>query len=402
LTKAIRKSDAIAAEVLERARQSATLRALRTFESAPAARMMLDGRELIVLASNNYLDLAGHPDVVQAAQRAASEWGCAAGGSRLITGTLRCHCELEEELAAFLGEEAALVFSTGYSVNTGAIPALVGEGDVIFSDALVHASIIDGAKLSGASVVVFPHADVCALEERIREARKEARRLLIAVDGVYSMDGDLAPLRDIMRIARDYDAMTIVDDAHGIGCLGTGGRGSVELAEVLGQADLLVGTLGKALGSFGAFVACSSRMRELLINTARSFIFSCALAPPQLAAARAGLRLITSEPWRRQQLRSNAANLRARLSALGLDTAPSTTHIIPIVIGKNDETMTVCEALLERGFFVQGIRYPSVPAGKARLRITPMATHSDEELELFVQALKEIASDPTLGWRALP
>jgi glycine C-acetyltransferase len=386
----MRVSDVVAQEVLAQARASATLRSLRTFDGPAAARMQLDGQSVVMLASNNYLDLSAHPAVVDAAARGARDWGGAAGGSRLISGSLRCHAELEAELAAFFGEEAALVFGSGYMVNIGVIPALVGPGDAIVSDALVHASLIDGARLSRAEVAVFPHADLGALATELQHLRERARRILIVVDGVYSMDGDLAPLREIVALARRFDAMTMVDDAHGVGTLGAAGRGSVELSNVLGQADLLVGTLGKALGSFGAFVACSSAVRDLIVNAARSFIFSCALAPAQVEAARAGLRLLASEPWRRERLQQNAARIRAHLHEVGISTAPSTTHIVPVVLSDNERTLATAAALLERGFFVQAIRYPSVPQGSARLRITPMATHSDADLDGFVTALREV------------
>jgi 8-amino-7-oxononanoate synthase len=395
----MRVSDIVAQQVLEQARSSATLRHLRTFDGPAAARVLLDGQSVVMLASNNYLDLATHPLVVDAAARGARDWGCAAGGSRLISGSLRCHAELEDELAAFFGEEAALVFGSGYMVNTGVIPALVGAGDVIVSDALVHASLIDGARLSRAEVVVFPHADVSALTEVLQRVRSGARRILIVVDGVYSMDGDLAPLREIVALSLRFDAMTMIDDAHGVGALGAAGRGSVELSDLLGQADLVVGTLGKALGSFGAFVACSALVRDLIVNAARSFIFSCALAPAQVEAARAGLRLLASEPWRRERLQQNAARLRARLHDIGVSTAPSTTHIVPVVLGDNERTLALAAALLERGFYVQAIRYPSVPHGSARLRITPMATHSDEDLDRFVEELQELARAPECALR---
>jgi 8-amino-7-oxononanoate synthase len=321
--------------------------------------------------------------------RAIRELGCAAGGSRLINGNLRLHEELEEELAKFLGADAALAFATGYMANVGLIPALVGEGDVVVSDALAHASIIDGCRLSRAAVRVFAHGDLDALEQALREVASTRRRVLLALDGVYSMDGDIAPLAEAVALARQYGAMLLLDDAHGTGVLGAGGRGTQEHCGVREGVDILVGTLGKALGSFGAFVAGSRLLRELLVNQARSFIFSCALAPGPVAAARSALGLVQREPWRREQLQRGARRLREALAQHGISTAPSQTQIVPVVIGESARTMAVCERLLERGFYTQGIRYPSVPEGTARLRITPMATHTDAEIDALAEAVAE-------------
>jgi glycine C-acetyltransferase len=383
------RSDEVADESLSAIRARGTHRRMRVLEGAQAPRMRVDGRDVLLFAGSNYLDLARHDEVVEAAVCAAREWGCAAGGSRLINGNLALHEELEAELAAFLGREAALVFATGYMANVGVVPALVGRGDVVVSDALSHASIVDGCRLSRAEVRVFPHGDTDALEDLLRGVASTHRRVLVAVDGVYSMDGDVAPLAEVVSLARRHGAMVLLDDAHGTGTLGACGRGSAELCEVREGIDVQLGTLGKSLGSFGAFVACSAAVRELLVNTARSFIFSCALAPPQVAAARAALRLVQSEPWRRERLQSNAARLRSGLCDRGISTQPSTTHIVPVIVGQNAATMATCERLLERGFYAQGIRHPSVPEGTARLRLTPMATHSEEEIDALVDALSD-------------
>lgn len=380
---------AVAAETLAAIRARGTHRRMRVLEGAQAPRMIVDRREVLLFAGSNYLDLAAHPEVTEAAARAARDWGCAAGGSRLINGNLALHEALEDELAAFLGVEAALAFSTGYQANLGVIPALLGPGDAVVSDALVHASIIDGCRLSRASVAVFAHGDADALAARLAEVAPAHRRTLVALDGVYSMDGDRAPLAAMLAAARRAGALVLLDDAHGIGCLGAGGRGSAEAAGIaLAEVDVVVGTLGKALGSFGAFVAGSAALRELLVNAARSFIFTCALAPPQVAAARAALALVAREPWRRARLQANAARLRAGLAANGISSAPSDTHIVPVRIGDNARTMAVCEALLARGFYAQGIRHPSVPEGTARLRITPMATHAEAEIDALVEAVR--------------
>jgi 8-amino-7-oxononanoate synthase len=379
----------LARERLDAIRARGTHRRMRVLEGAQAPRMSVDGREVLLFAGSNYLDLAHHPEVVEASVRAARDWGCAAGGSRLITGNLALHERLEEELADFFRSEAALVFGTGYMANVGVVPVLAGPGDAIVSDALNHASIIDGCRLARASVHVFRHADPEALERTLRAVAPAHRRVLVVLDGVYSMDGDVAPLGEMVAAARRHGALVMLDDAHGVGALGKAGRGSAELLGVEDGIDVRCGTLGKALGSFGAFVVGSAALRELLVNFARSFIFSCALAPPQLEAARAALRVIVREPWRRDALAANAARLRARLAERGVSTAPSTTHIVPVVLGGNEVTMEVCEALLDRGFYAQGIRHPSVPEGGARLRITPMATHRPEEIDALAGAIAD-------------
>jgi 8-amino-7-oxononanoate synthase len=381
--------DDVAREKLGAIHARGTHRRMRVLDGAQAPRMIVDGRDVLLFAGSNYLDLAQHPEVVEASARAARDYGCASGGSRLITGNLTLHERLEEELAAFFEAPAALAFSTGYMANAGVIPALVGPQDAVVSDALVHASLIDGCKLARAAVHVFEHGDADSLDAVLRTATAAHRRVLVVLDGVYSMDGDVAPLRELLPVARRHDAMVMLDDAHGAFALGANGRGTAELLDVADGVDVLVGTLGKALGSFGAFVAGSAALRELLINTARPFIFSCALAPPQVEAARAALRIVAREPWRRERLQANAARLRDGLAARGISTAPSTTHIVPVQIGENASTMAICERLLERGFYAQGIRWPSVPEGTARLRITPMATHEAFEIDAFAAALAE-------------
>jgi len=379
----------IAATALAEFRERGTYRRMRVLEGGQGPRMIVDGQDVLLFAGSNYLDLARHPEVVAAATRAAEEYGCAAGGSRLITGNLAIHEQLEEELASFFGHHSGLVFNTGYMANVGVIPALVGAGDFVVSDALSHASIVDGCRLSRAETRIFPHGDVAALEATLREVSAPGRRVLVAVDGVYSMDGDVAPLAEIVPVARRYGAMLLLDDAHGTGALGASGRGCAELHGVAGEVDIHLGTLGKGLGSFGAFVTGSAALRDLLVNTARSFIFSCALSPPQVEAARAALRLVRREPWRRWALQRNARMLRDGLAARGISTAPSTTHIIPVVIGNNARSMAVCESLLARGFYAQGIRHPSVPQGTARLRLTPMATHTREDIAALVDAIAD-------------
>jgi len=379
--------EAIAAEVLDAVRARGTHRRLRVLAGAQAPRMRVEGREVLLFAGSNYLDLAHHPEVVEAAERGARDHGCASGGSRLICGNLELHEALECELAKFLGQGSALAFATGYMANLGVITALVGEGDVILSDALAHASIVDGCRLSRADVRVVPHGDLDALEAQLRSRTAPGRRTLVVADGVYSMDGDTAPLAELVPLVRRWGAMLLLDDAHGTGTLGATGRGTPELCGVADEIDVWTGTLGKALGSFGAFAAGSPALRELLVNVSRSFIFTCALPPPQVEAARAAIRLIAAEPWRRIRLQALARRLRTRLADAGISTAPSTTHVVPVVVGGNEETMALCERLLRRGFYTQGIRHPSVPVGTARLRITPMATHAEAEVDALADAI---------------
>jgi 8-amino-7-oxononanoate synthase len=391
--------DAIADERLAEIRAAGTYRRMRRLSGPQGPRITVDDRRVLHFAGSNYLDLAHHPEVIEAAARAARDESCAVGGSRLICGNLDSHEALEAELAEFLGCEAALVFSSGYMANAGVLPALLRPGDVVFSDALNHASIVDACRLARANVRVFAHGDVAALERLLAEDRRSDetrdRRRLLVLDGVYSMDGDVAPLSEMTRAARQYDAIVVLDDAHGFAVLGPTGRGTAELLGVENDIDVYVGTLGKAIGSFGAFVAGSAKLRELLVNDARTFIFTCALAPPQVAAARAALRVVRREPERRERITSNARALRQRLGASGVDTQPSTTHIVPIAIGDNARTMAVCERLLERGFYAQGIRYPSVPEGTARLRVTVMSAHTEEDIAALADAIAdELAPGP--------
>jgi glycine C-acetyltransferase len=348
--------------------------------------------EVLLFAGSNYLDLSHHPDVVEAASQAAHEWGCASGGSRLISGNLELHEAFEEEIASFTGCDAALLFNSGYAANLGIIPALVGQGDVVVSDSLNHASIIDGVRLSQAKAKVFPHGDSAAFDKVLSEVSGGEARVLVALDGVFSMDGDIAPLATMVENAHRHGAMVLLDDAHGTGTLGDGGRGSGAHCGVLEEVDVQIGNLAKGLGSFGAYVAGPRELRDLLINVARSFIFTCALPPPQVAAARAALKLVRDEPWRRWQLQCNAARLRERLGEAGISTEPSQTHIVPVILGDNERTMQVCEELLTRGYYVQGIRHPSVAQGSARLRITPMATHTAEEIDALADCLVEVVA----------
>jgi 8-amino-7-oxononanoate synthase len=347
--------------------------------------VLLDGKPVLLLCSNNYLGLADHPSLRQAAADAAMRWGVGAGASRLVSGTMTIHRRLEERLAAFKGRESALVFGSGYLANAGTIAALARPGDVVFSDELNHASIIDGCRLSRADVFVYEHCDMEHLEWGIVEA--EGRGALIVTDSVFSMDGDVAPLAEIVELAERFGLRTMVDEAHGTGVLGPEGRGALAELGLENQVDVIVGTLGKALGSYGAFVACDEQMARYLVNAARTFIFSTALPPPAVAAALAGLDLLEREPRRVEKLAANAAALRQELEREGFDVGGSRTQIIPLVIGEAELAMRICEAALARGVFAQAIRPPTVPVMTSRLRLAVMATHREAELRAAARTL---------------
>jgi 8-amino-7-oxononanoate synthase len=380
------------AERLEELRERGLYRRLRLVEGSRGARVLLDGREVLLLCSNDYLGLTAHPRLREAAAEAALRWGTGAGASRLISGNMEPHRHLEERLAAFKGCEGALLFGSGYLANIGAISALAGRNGVVFSDELNHASIVDGCRLARAETFVYRHGDVEHLAWGLRQA--EGRGSLIVSDGLFSMDGDVAPLAELVELARRHGCRLMVDEAHATGALGPGGRGTVAAAGLSGEVDLIVGTLGKALGSYGAYVCAGGELVDYLLNTARPFIFSTAPPPPVLAAARAALELLEEEPRRVERLRSNARFLRSALAAEGLEPGGSGTQIVPVEVGAAAPTMELCERLLEGGVFAQGIRPPTVPEGSSRLRFTVMATHEVDDLrraaELTGAAAREL------------
>ena len=370
-------------------------RRLRCVDGAQDTWIRVEGRRALLLCSNNYLGLASHAALGEAASKAATDFGVGAGASRLISGSMRLHHTLEERLAALKGTEAALLFTSGYQANIGTITALVGPDDAIFSDELNHASIIDGCRLSRARVSVYPHGDVAALEALV--ACSAARRRLIVTDSIFSMDGDVAPLAAICEVAERHGAMVMVDEAHATGVVGAHGGGVVEAEGLQDRITVQMGTLGKALGTFGAFVAARRAVIDLLINTARSFIYTTALPPPVVAATLAALHVIATEPERRQRLTDNAALLRRGLCQLGLDLGPVPAsglpgHIMPVRIGATQETMRLCERLLAAEVFVQGIRPPTVPLGTARLRATVMSTHTLQDIEFAVRQFQHVFS----------
>ena len=381
---------------IERLKRKDSYRWFRAMEGATGPRMQVDGREVIVLCSSNYLGLASHPRLKAAAIEATDRLGVCSAASRLIAGNNELYRALEDRLAGLKGRDAALVYSTGYMANLGVISAVVKEGDVVYADALSHASVIDGCRLSRAAVKFFPHNDAGALESLLK-SDMGFRRKLVVVDGVYSMDGDLAPLPDLAKLAKRYDALLMLDDAHGTGVLGDKGGGTLEhygLDDPNG-VDIEIGTLGKALGTFGAYVVGSRSLREYLINRSRSLIFTCALAPSALAAAIAALEILQDEPEHRRRLWDNVRHFREGLHALGLSTEPSVTHILPVMTHERQRTMQLSERLLELGVFCQGIRPPTVPPGTSRLRFTVTAAHSrgdlDQALAAVEQAFREFA-----------
>ena len=349
---------------------------------------MLDGRRVIDFSSNDYLGLAGDPRIARVAADALIDGSTGAAAARLLSGTQAAHVDLEREIARFKAAQAALLFPSGYAANIGTIQALVGRRDVIYADRLNHASLIDGARLSRAEVRVFPHMDLDALRTMLESDAGSFRRRLIVVDGVFSMDGDIFPLADLVAIAREFGAWTYVDDAHATGVLGANGRGSAEHCGVEGEIDVIMGTLGKAVGTIGAFVCGSSVLIEYLMNRARAFIFTTASPPAFAAATLEGLRIVSSEPERRVKLRRNARYLRTRLREIGHSPAgEDDSYIVPIMLGESERSTHVGNALREAGYLVGAVRPPTVPMGQSRLRITVSAAHEASHIDGLVNAI---------------
>ncbi len=367
-------------------------RRLRLVSGPQGPTILLEGKPVLLLCSNNYLGLADHPRVRDAAGEAATRWGVGAGASRLVSGTMTIHRRLEERLAAFKRSEACLLFGSGYLANLGVIGALAGRGDTIFSDELNHASIVDGCRLSRAEVVVYRHRDIEHLEWCLRR-REQRGGALIVTDSVFSMDGDVAPLAEIAELAGAYGARTVVDDAHAIGNLGPNGRGAVAEAGLEGEIDVVVGTLGKALGSYGAYACASAEIVRCLINTARPLIFSTAPPPPAIAAALAALELLQERPHRVERLHANARALRRALAEQGFPIVERDMPIVPLIVGDERDAMRLCQEAIARGVFAQAIRPPTVPAGSSRLRLTAMASHTPSDLHKAARVLGAVARD---------
>ena len=370
-------------------RQKNLWRSLRSIESTPLGRAKIDGKEIVLLGSNNYLGLSAHPQVIEAAKNALTEFGTGSSGSRLTTGNLNLYTKLERKIASLKQTEAAIVFSSGYLANTGVIPALAVEGDLILSDELNHASIVDGCRLSKAGKSIYLHSDLNHLEHLLKDASGYQRRWIIT-DGIFSMDGDIAPLPDIYDLTRQYDARLIVDDAHGLGVLGKKGSGTVEYFGLSANQDIIqIGTLSKAVGGLGGYVATRKNLVELLINQARSFIFSTGLPPATLAAAATAVDIIPSCVSVRQNLLKNAQNLQNALHQNGFDFLLNETQIIPLIIGPAKRALHFSEVLFEHGVYAPAIRPPTVPEGTSRLRMSVIASHTENDMQKVIQALIE-------------
>ncbi len=364
-------------------------RTRRVLDGPQTVEAVVDGRPCLGFCSNDYLGLANHPQVIAAFQAGAERYGVGGGASHLINGHSAAHHALEEELAAFVDRPRALLFSTGYMANLGAVGALLGRGDAVLEDRLNHASLLDAGWLARAEFVRFAHADVGDLDTRL--AKAPAGRRLVVTDGVFSMDGDLAPLPELCRVARDHGAWVMVDDAHGIGVLGARGRGTLEHFGLgMDEVAVLMGTLGKACGTAGAFVAGSEALIETLIQLARPYIYTTAMPPAVAEATRASLRLIDAEPWRRDHLRTLIARFRAGALELGLELMDSFTPIQPLMVGDTARAVRLSAALWERGLLITAIRPPTVPKGTARLRVTLSAAHSEAHVDRLLQALDEV------------
>lgn len=370
-------------------------RALRVVESTQDTTVSIGGRRFLMLSSNNYLGLVSHPAIKAAAVRTLAEYGSGAGASRLIAGNLEPLTRLEKHIADFKGVESALVFGSGYLANIGVLSALAGPGDAILSDELNHASLIDGCRLSRARVAIYRHRDVHHLHALLKNTR-DARRRLIVTDSVFSMDGDFAPLGEIVELARQYRAAVVIDEAHGVGVVGPGGAGLAAKLELTQEIDVHLGTLSKALGAYGAYVAGSALLTDYLVNHARSFIYSTGLPPAIAAAADAALGVLESEPSLVERLHENARYLRAGLERIGFRIGETDSPILPVIVGEPDSALRLAHALFSRGVYVIAIRPPTVPAGTARLRVTPTAAHSRSELDQALSAFAQAARESQL------
>jgi len=366
---------------------------IRTIESPQGAWLTVDGKRVLNFCSNNYLGLANHPRLVEAARKAMEQYGVGPGAVRTIAGTMTLHVELERRLAEFKGVEAAITFQSGFAANLATIPAIVGREDVIFSDQLNHASIIDGCRLSRATIVAYPHNDVDALEDLIKEHGPQYRRKLIVTDGVFSMDGDIAPLPRLAELAKRYGCILMVDDAHGEGVLGRGGRGIVDHFGLHGVVDIEVGTMSKAFGVMGGVVAGSRRLVEWLRQRGRPFLFSSAMTVPDVAACLAAIDLLEESTELVDRLWDNARYFKAKMQELGFDTGKSETPITPIMLGEAPLAQEFSRRLFEEGVFAMAIGYPTVPKGAARIRVMPSAAHTREDLDFATRAFEKVGRE---------
>ncbi|WCK55275.1 8-amino-7-oxononanoate synthase [Aneurinibacillus sp. Ricciae_BoGa-3] len=379
-------------EELNELTKNGLYRKLRRMESAASNRVIVEGHEMLMFASNNYLGLADDHRLIRAACQAIERYGTGSSGSRLTTGNTLLHEQLEGRLAQFKGTEAAIVFNTGYMANIAALTSLVGEGDVILSDALNHASIIDGCRLSRARTVIYRHADMQDLENKLKESTSFRQRLIVT-DGVFSMDGDIAPLPDIVSLAEKYQATIMVDDAHATGVLGNNGTGTAEHFGLKDRIAVQLGTLSKALGAEGGYIAGKQELIDYLLNRARPFIFSTALSPGVIASALEALDIVELEPERRWRLHHVSSYARQELSRLGFHVLDGQTPILAVVIGVADAAVTFSKRLEDNGIFAPAIRPPTVPIGSSRIRITLMASHTDEDIQSLIQSFQLVGKE---------
>jgi glycine C-acetyltransferase len=392
-SKAVQALDASLNEDLDALRRDGLFRPLRVLESAQGPEVDIAGKAVISLSSNNYLGLNTHPRLVEAASRAALEWGAGTGAVRTIAGTQTLHEELERRLAVFKRTEASLTFQSGYAVNVGVIGSMLDQGDCVVSDKLNHASIIDGIRLTKADRILYEHTDPDDAERALSEARaKGYRRILLVTDGVFSMDGDIAPLPALVERAEHYGAAVMVDDAHATGVLGTNGRGTTDHFGLHGRVALNIGTLSKAVGVVGGYVASSQVVRDYLIHKARPFLFSSSHPPAVVAACIAAVDVLEQEPQLMEQLWSNTRHFKSGLRELGFDIGESETPITPVMCGEAPVAMQLSDLLLERGVFAQGIGFPTVARGRARVRAIVCATHTHEQLDRALLAFEEVGT----------
>jgi glycine C-acetyltransferase len=371
--------------------QQGLLQHPRTLEGEQHARARFDGKDVINLASNNYLGLAAHPTLKEAAEKAAAEYGAGSGAVRTIAGTMTLHRELERRFAAFKGAEAALMFQSGFTANSGTVAAILSPEDVIVSDQLNHASIIDGARLSRAEIKVFPHKDVEAADRVLTETAKDGRRQLLITDGVFSMDGDIAPLAGLVDVADRHGAIMMVDDAHASGVLGAGGKGTgAHFGIDPARVDIQVGTLSKAIGVLGGFIAGPPHLIEWLVNRGRPYLFSTSAPPPVAAACIAALDVIESEPERIDRLWENTGFFKQGLQSLGFDTGMSETPITPVIAGEAQTAQDLSRLLFEEGVFTPAIVFPTVPKGQSRVRTIVTAEHTQDDMQQALDAFERV------------
>lgn len=379
-------------EEIQRLKDEHLYQALQPFEGMQGAEILMDGRPMLNFSSNNYLGLTNHPRLMEAAKKAIDAYGVGAGAVRTIIGTMAIHEELEKKLAEFKHCEATLVLQSGFTANMAAIPPIVGEGDVIISDALNHASIIDAVRLSrGAAKDIYPHSDMDALESVLKK-HKNARRRLIVTDGVFSMDGDIAKLPDIVTLAEKYNAIVMVDDAHGSGVLGKQGRGTVDHFGLHGRVDIVVGTMSKALGSMGGYVASTQAMRDIMVNKARPLLFSTPHPPSVVACGIAALELLMQDDSLTQKLWYNTRYFKAGMKSIGLPI-DSETPLCPVIVGSSENAQTLSRRLFEEGIFGRAIVFPTVAQDRARVRIIINATHTQAQLDRCIEAFAKIGKE---------